>query len=147
MVFLCAQRLQSWSVWDLVRPASVSFRVWVGVFGGRHTKTNGTFPPASCITAYFYSRMTQRLGWFVAPILEGHPIHIWRKSIVYTDLIAILTAAVRDFGSEVEAIERKILDRSFRFHKVIKLLRVLANGSKLKSNHELQYMKKKVCFS
>jgi len=31
-----------------------------------------------------------------------------RKSIVYTDLIAILTAAVRDFGSEVEAVKKRV---------------------------------------
>ncbi|CAL1154862.1 unnamed protein product [Cladocopium goreaui] len=31
-----------------------------------------------------------------------------RKSIVYTDLIAVLTAVVRDFGSEVEAVKKRV---------------------------------------
>ncbi|CAJ1402648.1 unnamed protein product [Effrenium voratum] len=31
-----------------------------------------------------------------------------RKSIVYTDLIAVLCAVVRDFGTEVDAVKRRV---------------------------------------
>ena len=81
----------------------------------------------SCKTSKYFVLCLNRCFWW--KICEGHPIHIWRKSIVYTDLIAILTAAVRDFGSEVEAIERSWTEgfwevmSSSRFHNVVKIWR------------------------
>eukprot|EP00438_Fugacium_kawagutii_P001514 Skav222848 [mRNA] locus=scaffold850:173131:176044:- [translate_table: standard] len=41
-------------------------------------------------------------------LLHGMGAGAVRKSIVYTDLIAVLTAAVRDFGSEVEAVKKRM---------------------------------------
>ena len=66
---------------------------------------------------------------------------------MYTDLIAILTAAVRDFGSEVEAIERSWTEglwevmSSSRFHNGIQDL-TSQMGSKLKNSFALQHMKR-----
>ena len=101
----------------------------------------------SCKTSKYFVLCLNRCFWW--KICEGHPIHIWRKSIVYTDLIAILTAAVRDFGSEVEAIERcwteglwEVMSSSRRPVSTSSQDLTSQMGSKLKNSFALQHMKR-----